>query len=54
MLRGTCDPQAADNVECIGVCDVLPWPDCGRPSNAFTHPASSESVKTPKPTHFRV
>ena len=42
------------NVECIPACEVLPWPDCSRPSNAFTHPTPSKAPKPPKPTPFRV
>ena len=34
--------------------EVLPWPDCGRPSNTFTHPTPDEAAKLPKPTSFRV
>ena len=25
-------------VKCIAACEVLQWPDCGRPSNTFTPP----------------
>ena len=33
---------------------VLQWPDGGRPSNTFTHPAPYEAAKPPKPILSRV
>ena len=42
------------NVECIVACEVLPWPDCRRPSDTFTHPTPSEAAKPPEPVPFRV
>ena len=29
----------------LAACEVLPWPDCRRPSNTITHPTPSEAVK---------
>ena len=42
------------NVECIAACEVLPWPNCRRPSNTFTHPTPFEAAKPPRPTPFKV
>ena len=40
--------------KCMAACEVLPWPDCGWPSNTITHPTPSEAAKPPKPTPFGV
>ena len=32
-------------VECIAACEVLPWPECGRPPNTFTHPTPYKAAK---------
>ena len=42
-----------DTVECGAVCEVLQWPDCGRPPHTITHPSLSEAAKPSKPTHVQ-
>ena len=38
----------------MAACEVLPWPECRRPSNTITHPTPSEAAKPSKPSPFRV
>ena len=40
--------------KCMAACEVLPWPDCGWPSNTITHPTPFAAAKPPKPPPFRV
>ena len=35
-------------------CEKQHWPDCGGPSNTFSHPTPSKAAKPPKPIPFRV
>ena len=46
--------ELQNSVEHIVAGEVLHWPDCGRPSNTFTHPAPYEAAKPPKPIVSRV
>ena len=40
------------NVERIAACEVLRWPDCGRPRNIFARPTPSEAAKPPQTYSF--
>ena len=40
--------------QCMAACEVLPWPDCGWPSNTFAHATPSEAANPSKPALSRV
>ena len=42
------------DVEGIAACEMLQWPDVGRPFYTFTHPMPSEVTKPFKSTPSRV
>ena len=55
-FRVCCDVAVQDvmsrcqrSFKCMAACEVLPWPDCRRPSVTITHPTPSEAAKPEEP-----